>query len=562
MIRTALAAIALMACSTAQVYAQNDASSNNEESNATKQPEFLALQAPESVAFAALGASPSDVTRPTSLQDFAIALANGVGRNGEFQTGVAIEFSPNSFFPLTRNLREYNNDLFKRLTSRMGVTLATTQEANDRDDVQLAVGLNWTPIDFGDRLRVKPEGVGIGAAARAYNQCLIDHVQTRDSNRYFNVKVNDDSSGFYPFDTAGSNPLWTIAEDENGNKLIKQIEVEGFPIEKFVLKYLGPNENEDEFLVVYGFRANETVLGRRDDDAIGSNNDLSSALRNDNSVILSDLSDFLQGVKKRKGVDDLSDDHIKELRSFAIFNSAAVQAQKKCFQIYETQSWNATRLQLAVAPIFTDALDEGGVDEGFRYDGFYGAVTFAYGFDLFGEGSTLQDNVQFLLHARYRDNEVVTPEQSEAAQMLGMDEVMTDMSPAMDMVTDMMAADLTPFRRDVYALGGRLIIADPRSNYEFNDRRTPNWYLYGEGLFEHANNNGRDNDDSVRWSVGLDLKLPFQISNNPLWIGLSGGSTVGRDEMMGGDNVFVLSQLRVSFGANSSIGQQSGANGS
>ncbi len=110
------------------------------------------MSVPESPAFTALGLTPQTVTRPTSPRQFATSLLNGVDTNGNFQSGLALDFVP--YLMLTGSqstLREYQTQYITRLLSRTQLSFATTKGASDDDkSMRLALGLNITLWDRGD----------------------------------------------------------------------------------------------------------------------------------------------------------------------------------------------------------------------------------------------------------------------------------------------------------------------------------------------------------------------------------------------------------------------------
>ena len=58
----------------------------------------LDLSVPQSPAFAILGITPDNIIRPGSPRDLALSLLNGVGKNGAFQSGIAIDTAPYLLF--------------------------------------------------------------------------------------------------------------------------------------------------------------------------------------------------------------------------------------------------------------------------------------------------------------------------------------------------------------------------------------------------------------------------------------------------------------------------------
>lgn len=110
------------------------------------------LAVPESPAFTVLGLNPQTVTRPASPREFATSLLNGVDQNGNFQSGVALDFAPYQTLAGDRlTLAAYNKSPGLRLLARTQVSLATTKGATDNDKaMRLALGFHLTLWDRGD----------------------------------------------------------------------------------------------------------------------------------------------------------------------------------------------------------------------------------------------------------------------------------------------------------------------------------------------------------------------------------------------------------------------------
>jgi hypothetical protein len=110
------------------------------------------LSVPESPAFTILDLTPETVVRPSSPREFASALLSGVDRNGNFQSGTALDFAP--YLTLAGNqltLRQYQDNYRLRLASRTQFSFATTKGASDDDkSVRLALGFRITLWDQGD----------------------------------------------------------------------------------------------------------------------------------------------------------------------------------------------------------------------------------------------------------------------------------------------------------------------------------------------------------------------------------------------------------------------------
>jgi hypothetical protein len=109
----------------------------------------LDLAVPDSPAFAILGTTPENVTRPTSPKDLATSLLNGVDEQGHFVTGVAIDVTPKMVFAgRTLQWRDCHDNYSQRLAARTQVSYATTKGATSDDPaVRMALGVHVTPWD-------------------------------------------------------------------------------------------------------------------------------------------------------------------------------------------------------------------------------------------------------------------------------------------------------------------------------------------------------------------------------------------------------------------------------
>lgn len=112
----------------------------------------LDTSVPESPALTVLGLTPSTVTRPASPRSLASSLLNGVDKNGNLQTGVAIDTVP--YMLLYGNqitLQDFQSNKIVRVLARTGLSLATTKGSSDADkSAKLAIGVNVTVFDKGD----------------------------------------------------------------------------------------------------------------------------------------------------------------------------------------------------------------------------------------------------------------------------------------------------------------------------------------------------------------------------------------------------------------------------
>lgn len=110
------------------------------------------LSVPESPAFTVLGLTPETVVRPNSPREFATALLSGVDRNGNFQSGTAIDTVPYLLLAGKQlTLRQYQDHYKLRLAARTQFSFATTKGASEDDkSVRLSLGLRMTLWDKGD----------------------------------------------------------------------------------------------------------------------------------------------------------------------------------------------------------------------------------------------------------------------------------------------------------------------------------------------------------------------------------------------------------------------------
>jgi hypothetical protein len=125
------------------------------QSKAESNPLSLAnvdLAVPESPAFTVLGLTPETVVRPNSPRQFATALLSGVDRNGNFQSGTALDTVPYLLLAGRElTLKQYQTSYKLRLASRTQFSFATTKGASEEDkSVRLSLGLRMTLWDKGD----------------------------------------------------------------------------------------------------------------------------------------------------------------------------------------------------------------------------------------------------------------------------------------------------------------------------------------------------------------------------------------------------------------------------
>ena len=112
----------------------------------------LDLSVPTSPAFAILGITPDNVIHPSSPRELGMALLNGVGPDGTFQSGIAIDTAPYLLLAgRNKTLADYQNNYSVRFLSRTQVSFATAKGAQDKDpSLKLALGFHFIFFDNGD----------------------------------------------------------------------------------------------------------------------------------------------------------------------------------------------------------------------------------------------------------------------------------------------------------------------------------------------------------------------------------------------------------------------------
>jgi hypothetical protein len=112
------------------------------------------LSVPESPAFTVLSLTPQTVVRPASPREFVTSILNGLDKDGNFQTGIAIDTAP--FLLLAGNNLNINDyrkpgNHITRLLARTQMSFATTKGASDDDPaVRMSLGFQATLLDKGD----------------------------------------------------------------------------------------------------------------------------------------------------------------------------------------------------------------------------------------------------------------------------------------------------------------------------------------------------------------------------------------------------------------------------
>jgi hypothetical protein len=173
------------------------------------------------------------------------------------------------------------------------------------------------------------------------------------------------------------------------------------------------------------------------------------------------------------------------------------QLIKPCNDASRKRNWNASGWIVGAAPSW---ISKSGQTKDFNWNGGGFWTSLAYGFE---NVSALKDNSQLILHARYRNNEVV-PDAQNKGQF---------------------------FSQDSMFFGGRLRMA-PGSE--------ANSIFSLEGNYIRSRRNKGAFDSSYRYSLGLERKLADNI-----WFSLALGGQSGRSD--GTNQAFLLSSFKWGF---------------
>jgi hypothetical protein len=113
------------------------------------------LPVPESPAFSVLNLTPQSTTRPTSPQQLATSLINGVDHDGHLQSGVALDAQPYMImYGHSVSWTKYKESYATRFASRAQVSVGTAKGATSDDkSAKLALGFRITVFDLGDPFR-------------------------------------------------------------------------------------------------------------------------------------------------------------------------------------------------------------------------------------------------------------------------------------------------------------------------------------------------------------------------------------------------------------------------
>lgn len=127
----------------------------------------LVKPAAEAPGFEALGKSGSDISYPGSVRTLAAGVLNGLDQNGDFNTGLAFQFSPY----LLANGHDLDGKTYRRdqMLARFSLTAATAKAAESEKGLSASLGFTWMPI-AGD------DPYGDDTLATCVHKALVDAV--------------------------------------------------------------------------------------------------------------------------------------------------------------------------------------------------------------------------------------------------------------------------------------------------------------------------------------------------------------------------------------------------
>lgn len=116
---------------------------------------YLDLSIPDSPAFAVAGMSPSDVIHPGTLREFGVALLSGIGSDGKFRQGVAVDVAPYLAWAgrnLTLETYRSPRAWVRRVAARTQLSIGSEveQEASLSGRTIVGVGVRSVLLDRGD----------------------------------------------------------------------------------------------------------------------------------------------------------------------------------------------------------------------------------------------------------------------------------------------------------------------------------------------------------------------------------------------------------------------------
>ena len=135
------------------------------------------VSVPKSPAFTILGLSPQNASNPSTATELGASLLNAIDRNGDLQTGVALDTNPYLvFYGDAVSLGDYQGSYMTRLLTNTQVSLATAKSTEGSNkSTQIALGLHVTPW-IAEEHDPRRNGDYLGCLAEAFAELPPPHV--------------------------------------------------------------------------------------------------------------------------------------------------------------------------------------------------------------------------------------------------------------------------------------------------------------------------------------------------------------------------------------------------
>lgn len=507
----------------------------------------LDLTVPEAPAFTVLDLTPESVVRPATPREAALALLNGVDRQGNLQTGLAVDTAPyliaraNGQRPMT--LAEYQTNYTQRLLARLGASVATVKGTDDADQsVRLSVGFRVVPLDYGDPrndtelreclLKVQKAAIAVISNDSPLDSPVLEEMfgvkmsAMRDSTaeeRRTKIEANKAHAvSWVVWDACRARLLRDeVLNALNVTSAAAAFALMGSDAEDFCRlsgpareKKLETNPRAKALVDAAAVDINWLCLpGPPRETGFNTHVEVFTTLNIDPTKVCSvDPDEILAKLEGKPEVEEVGtrlaeilERHVESTLVPAL--ASAATAGDRCREEARRRNWNATAWEIGGAPVWMS--DDGKIGD-LHSKG--GAVWSSLSID-FAQVPILNsilskeatDYSQGILHLRYQIDQQV-PDPNQKGKFYEQNELL---------------------------FGGRLRVGWDRFAASL------------EGVYVHAEPDGRSSSSGARYSLGADLR----IANN-LWLTASVGGQSGQDN---GNDAFVLGSIKYGFSGERTI---------
>ena len=419
---------------------------------------------PESPAFTALNVTPQKISRPNSPKDLAVGLLEGADRNGNLQTGIAIDTAP---FLLGAGkdftIEKYRNSWGSRALARIQVSIATTKGATDDDNsAKLALGFRFTPYDEGDpRLDTGLTGCYDTAFTNTFTPANALSTESYAANgfkvRGLRSHTEEDS-------------IVTIEFNEKSKYGDKNKRIQFLVLEKN--KFGGKKGKKIEYKLTPVKKKNDPI------NLTISDSEYLVAIKNDRASVLT----FPKNESGIRLFYDATASKAKQDEETKNFNPKSFG--EECRKASRIRNAHKSAWTIGVAPTW---ISPDGATDNLEWAGGSIWSSFSYGFDGI-DILEIEKPSLFIIHARYNFDEQIANDSVQGSFLT----------------------------QETLSAGGRLRFA-----------ATDTLYINAEGLYNYADISGQDSDVSTEYSLGVDVKIPqFQGTWLELSMGGTSGKEV------------------------------------